>query len=440
MTTALTQVLTNTPLNVLKGAPSLGGVGQVERFGLSMWFKVEVAERGNEKKSLGEWSGCSGLGVNFGQDKVWSGGEYDAPYYVPTSIEYPQLTLERAMKVGDSGSVRVWLEDVARRWIGGMDGGAALIDPSANATGFQGNAVTITLYTSLAGDSDAARSENAVDVWVLKNAVPVSWSGPTLSSKSSDVAIERLVLAHRGFLQAGSPTPASTGPAAAATAGQGKLKLAYHPKAGTPEELVFQYSPTRLNLDRTASRQDGKLLEVKNSQDSFREDDKLNISFSDLQIEGATAIKSKVDLLWAWMEAAGKTQTKEGTVFEPKILSLTMGSGNGWLLNKKAQLKQVRVSYTRFASTGVPTRALVTLTFVVQPEKTPWKPAQNPGSRGDAGNSAHVLTGQENLPQLATSTQGDPNAWRGIAKDNNVDDPLRLRPGTRVGLLPGARR
>jgi phage tail-like protein len=42
-------------------------------------------------------------------------------------------------------------------------------------------------------------SRNPVLRWNFRNAWPCKWEGPTLTAKSSDVAIETLELAHEGF-------------------------------------------------------------------------------------------------------------------------------------------------------------------------------------------------------------------------------------------------
>jgi len=41
---------------------------------------------------------------------------------------------------------------------------------------------------------------NPVATWVLEGVYPLSWSGPQMSAKSNEVAMETLVLEHNGFL------------------------------------------------------------------------------------------------------------------------------------------------------------------------------------------------------------------------------------------------
>jgi nucleoid-associated protein YgaU len=94
-------------------------------------------------------------------------------------------------------------------------------------------------------------------------------------------------------------------------------------------------------------------------------------------------------------------------------------------------LNQVTINYTRFTPTGQPVRAQVDLTLHSIP-KIPGP--TNPSSGGFPGRRSHVLSGAETLPALATQCYGGPGRWREIAAANGFEDPLRVRPGTRVYL------
>jgi phage tail-like protein len=159
------------------------GPGGYENYGLAMRFAVKI----KGKVDLGRWSSCGGLSVTFKPDTApKEGGAYDSPLYFPGEVEYGDVTLERAMEATDSNKVREWLGTVVTRWIN-WDGSGPV---------YQGEPVVITLYDSRGGTT-------AVAEWELSNAIPKSWSGPTLSGKSNEVAIERLVLMHQGFLKSG---------------------------------------------------------------------------------------------------------------------------------------------------------------------------------------------------------------------------------------------
>lgn len=94
-----------------------------------------------------------------------------------------------------------------------------------------------------------------------------------------------------------------------------------------------------------------------------------------------------------------------------------------------AMLNQVTINYTRFSRSGTPVRASVDLVLNSVPDVPG---PTNPSSGGLAGRRSHLLTGTETLPELATRYYGGPGRWREIAAANGVEDPLRVRPGTRV--------
>jgi phage tail-like protein len=155
---------------------------QFPRLGLSMLFTVSVGSLG----SLGQWTACDGLRVDFRFDRVRSGGEYGHDYILPSGISYPPVTLRRGMDPVASRKVRDWLRTVAERW--------QLWEGEPGPRPFAGTTVTVSLH-------DVYKDPEApVAVWSLQNAYPVSWSGPSLNARTNEVAVETLVLEHEGFL------------------------------------------------------------------------------------------------------------------------------------------------------------------------------------------------------------------------------------------------
>lgn len=141
---------------------------------LGMAFRFDVIVDGF---SLGSWASCKGLGVTFKHDKITELGQHAYTTYVPGRAEYTPVTLQRAMKSGDWGTTKTWLEKVtADGWLTG-------------STGM--NTATITLKDAKLGD---------VATWTLKNAMPSSWKGPQLDAAGKTVAIETLEIVHEGFL------------------------------------------------------------------------------------------------------------------------------------------------------------------------------------------------------------------------------------------------
>ena len=61
---------------------------------------------------------------------------------------------------------------------------------------------------------------------------------------------------------------------------------------------------------------------------------------------------------------------------------------------------------------------------------------QNPTSGGQLGYQAHVLIEGESLHSVAWAEYGKASYWRALAEVNDIDDPLRVSPGTRILLPP----
>lgn len=144
-----------------------------ESLGLQMRFKVTV-----DGLSLGYWSSCKGISMKFNAKAV-HGNVYDSFDYIPERVEYPDVTLARAMNKTDSPKVWKWLADCRRQWYGPEPGD------------WSGKTAVIELFDS---------QYKLVTQWSLVNVYPREWRGPDLDAGGSAIALEVLVLAHEGFL------------------------------------------------------------------------------------------------------------------------------------------------------------------------------------------------------------------------------------------------
>jgi phage tail-like protein len=162
------------------GRSLMSGVSQFSRFGLAMRFNVQVTALGLD---LGDWSSCDGLRVDFKFEAVRSGGDYATTHVLPLTVAYRPVTLKRAVIRPGSNSLQTWLSTIAAQW------------QSAEGELDVGTTVVIELL-DVYQDTPAA-------TWELQNAFPSSWSGPSMSTRSGEVALETLVLEHDGFLGGG---------------------------------------------------------------------------------------------------------------------------------------------------------------------------------------------------------------------------------------------
>jgi phage tail-like protein len=126
---------------------------------------------GAEGSIIGGFSDVSGLGVDLNYSEYRNGNEkFNTSRKIPNTHKLDDVTLKR----GVVGS------DDLFTWLKGVREGTA--DPRT---------VTVTLL-------DEAR--NGVATWVLRNAQPKKWTGPTFAAKGGgEVAMEELHLVHEGI-------------------------------------------------------------------------------------------------------------------------------------------------------------------------------------------------------------------------------------------------
>jgi len=113
----------------------------------------------------------------------------------------------------------------------------------------------------------------------------------------------------------------------------------------------------------------------------------------------------------------------------PPLCELVWGSFS----TKKSFLTSLSVNYTLFKPSGTPIRAEVNgITFT---EYHASVGAQNPTSYSEARETWVVREG-ERLDWIAYKAYNDAAAWRHIALTNNLENPMDLRPGQILKLVP----
>jgi hypothetical protein len=95
-------------------------------------------------------------------------------------------------------------------------------------------------------------------------------------------------------------------------------------------------------------------------------------------------------------------------------------------------IQSISQKFTMFKADGTPLRAEVSVSFV----QTVQKPAaQNPTTRTEPRKIWVVHEGQT-LDWIAYQEYGNPAYWRHIAETNNLANPLDLKPGQVLKLVP----
>jgi hypothetical protein len=203
------------------------------------------------------------------------------------------------------------------------------------------------------------------------------------------------------------------------------------PKPGGSEisRVKFMYNPKEFSYTKTASweRKPAKgakkapPLEFKGVQPSS-----LTVEVFLDGYETGTDISRDIKTLTTCCQPLAST-IQPGKPSPPWVIF-----GWGSTVHLTAYVKSVAVKCTMFDREGVPLRALCTVTMEeVAPDAAP----QNPTSGAITSTRSYQMVAGDSLASVAYREYGEAGRWRALAEANNVDDPMRLPPGTRL-LVP----
>jgi nucleoid-associated protein YgaU len=215
-----------------------------------------------------------------------------------------------------------------------------------------------------------------------------------------------------------------------------------------PGEVTFDINPEQITMQRqaqvtgrgTASSNTGS--PAGSSPSIFRGAQPSKINLKDVTFFGPDT-KERCDQLLNWMSPGGGLL---GALVAGAIAALTginLASRLPLVIFQwgppeigfmyECNVTSATINYTRFATSGIPIRAVCAITLQEQPSPLGTLPT-NPTSGGLPGRQSHTVTAGESLPGIAMSRYGTPGRWRAVAECNDVDDPLRVRPGDRLYL------
>jgi nucleoid-associated protein YgaU len=228
-------------------------------------------------------------------------------------------------------------------------------------------------------------------------------------------------------LSANGHTPA----AARSSLQRGKLKLfvAKHPKkgggaerGGDHGEIDFQFNPKEMSIAKSAKWDGGtaaKAAKAAPAQFTGSEPCKLTLElFFDATDTLNGSVVDSVEKLFGCL-----VRLPDDPDSWPPLVQLEWGAVTSFL----GFVQQVQAKYTLFAANGTPLRATCSVTIQEMPET---KPKHNPTSGTYSVHSEHTMLRGETLAAIAYREYGDAALWRALAAFNDIDDPLRVRPGT----------
>ncbi len=203
-------------------------------------------------------------------------------------------------------------------------------------------------------------------------------------------------------------------------------KLTLRPKTGGGAALELPYNPESLTFSASATFNDVPAgADVAGVQFMERQARSTSVT-ARLDARALTrSVADTVQQVFDWLEPTEESVKRNAP--SPPLLDLSWGKH--WF---DVVLESASAEFTLFSADGAPTRATVMMTLKEVPLK---EKRQNPTSGSLVGRRSHQVVSGDSLHSIATAEYGDPRHWRDLALANRLDDPLALRPGTRV-LLP----
>lgn len=203
-----------------------------------------------------------------------------------------------------------------------------------------------------------------------------------------------------------------------------------HPGREVLGTIDFQFNPKELSLTKNAKwKREAQRNAKKSGPPEFTGSDPSKLSlemfFDATDTMDDKVVKAVEKLFSCCVPTEKSRQTKKGS---PPWVIFHWGG----LTSFPAFVSSVTAKFTLFTPSGTPVRALCT---VALEEISGEQGGQNPTSGALAARDVHVVVAGDTLASVAFRAYGDPVLWRPIARANEIDDPMRLRPGARL-LIP----
>lgn len=202
----------------------------------------------------------------------------------------------------------------------------------------------------------------------------------------------------------------------------------------TDQVIEFQFNPTDFSMSKSVGYSDAVTIGGNVPRPEFTGGSGVILTlklFFDTTKTGRDVRTEYTNKLWALALVAPSAPDSATNKGKPPMCEFQWGSGPAF----KAVVTQLTQNFLLFLENGTPVRATVDLTLKQAVDAAIF-PAQNPTSRGSAGHRTHVVEQRETLDLIAAREYGDASKWRFIAEVNNIDSPLKVRPGTVLTLPP----
>lgn len=228
-----------------------------------------------------------------------------------------------------------------------------------------------------------------------------------------------------------------------------KLEIVPEAKNSRPPQLTFDeskkfevmFNPDELSFSKSANWQSKEAKGRDVPEIQFTKGEPRTLTIKLLFDTYDTPDPQKEDVRKYTDRVLSLTMVEEHhEMHRPPVVKLHWGVASVARREFKCVLERLEQKYTLFMEDGTPVRATLTCTFKEWRTNTEDQRVQALLSADIA--KARVVRRGDTLSGLAADEYLDPGLWRPIAVANDIDDPLRLPPGSRVVVpkLPLKRR
>jgi Contractile injection system tube protein len=198
---------------------------------------------------------------------------------------------------------------------------------------------------------------------------------------------------------------------------------------GLIDTIKFQFNPKEVTISKSAQWEKKPAKGAKKAgPPEYKGADPCKLTlemFFDSTLQSDDTVVESVEKLFSCCVPIDKNRANKPM---PPLVVFKWGG----ITSFPAYVTQVQAKYTRFASNGVPIRAVCTVNLEEMPSEAG---QQNPTSGVLAPERSHTMIAGDTLALVAYNEYGDPVLWRPLAAYNRIDDPMRIARGAQI-LLP----
>lgn len=195
--------------------------------------------------------------------------------------------------------------------------------------------------------------------------------------------------------------------------------------------LKFQFNPEKLSIKKEAEWKPASQEGAEATPfPQYKSPKPVNLSL-DMLLDAAHSpsndIVGDIDALLGCLVPTTRSRS-QGTPHPPLVKF-----GWGTKLTLTAYVTSVSTEYQLFQPNGTPIRAKCTVALSEYPSTTQ---RQNPTSGGTATHTTRTLRAGDTLASVAYDEYGNASLWRGLARANDLEDPLRAPVGLSLLVPP----